>query len=138
MFDDDIKKQVEVTRKVWDVATIAKDIMVMGAVQVSLQRADTFVKTVKEVTNTLDHINNLELKEVYVKFLHKLEKHIKDKDVNDLDSKELIKDFLRTDQRLFDGVEVILHCISTAAVTLSVESSVETLVSHYEKHFDKI
>ena len=44
---------------------------------------------------------------------------------------------VRTDQRLFDGVEVILHCISTAAVTLSVESSVETLVSRYEIHLDK-
>ena len=46
LFDDGIKKQVEVTRKVCDVATIAKDIMVMGAVQVGLQRADTFVNAV--------------------------------------------------------------------------------------------
>ena len=30
-----------------------------------------------------------------------------------------------------------MHCFSVAAVKLSVESSVESLVSRYEKHFDK-
>ena len=108
IFDNDMTK-VDITRKVCDVASIAKD----------------------------DYIDNIDIKESLKIFLVKLEYHIKDKTVKDLDSKNLIKDFLRSDKKLYQEIEVIIHCFSVAAVKLSVESSVESLVSRYEKHFDK-
>ena len=44
----------------------------------------------------------------------------------------VLQDFLKTDLKLFDGVEVVLHGICCAAVKVSVESVVESLVSRYE------
>ena len=46
----------------------------------------------------------------------------------------LTNDFLSTDLKLYKGVEITVHCICAAAVKLSVESDVESLVSRYEKH----
>ena len=36
---------------------------------------------------------------------------------------------------LYTGVELTLHCVSVAAIKMSVESVVESLVSRYESHF---
>ena len=49
----------------------------------------------------------------------------------------VLQDFLKTDLKLFNGVEVVLHGICCAAVKVSVESVVESLVSRYESHFNK-
>ena len=40
------------------------------------------------------------------------------------------------ESKLFTGIELTLHNITTAAVKISVESVVESLVSTYETHFD--
>ena len=53
----------------------------------------------------------------------------------DIDSKSVLKTILK-DSKLFDGIELTLHIICTAAVKVSVESVVESLVSRYEVHFD--
>ena len=38
--------------------------------------------------------------------------------------------------QLYTGIELTLHSVCTAAVKVSVESVVESLVSRYEGHFD--
>ena len=43
---------------------------------------------------------------------------------------------LLEDEKLFLGIELTLHCIAAAAVKVSVESVVESLVSRFEVHFD--
>ena len=52
-----------------------------------------------------------------------------------LDSKSLIRTIL-SDHELCNGIELTLHNVCTAAVKVSVESVVESLVSRYEGHFD--
>ncbi len=37
-------------------------------------------------------------------------------------------------EELYRGIEVTVHSINAAAVKISVESDVESLVSRYEKH----
>lgn len=49
----------------------------------------------------------------------------------------ILQDFYKTDSNLFDGIELVLHGMACAAVKVSVESVVETLVSRYESHFNK-
>ena len=44
---------------------------------------------------------------------------------------------MRSDDKLYLGNEVIIHCLLALAVKYSMESSVETLISRYEVHFDK-
>ena len=54
----------------------------------------------------------------------------------ELDNKKLIK-LLLGKEGLCDGIELTLQSVVTAAVKISVESVVESLVSRYETHFDK-
>ena len=137
MFTEDVKTKIDIVREVCDVASMAVDVKSKGAVLVGLNRAENFVKSVRLVTNTLDGITKTEIKDSFKKFLVKLEVHVQNIAVEKLDSKLLIKNFLKSDKKLYEEVEVIMHCFSVAAVKLSVESSVESLVSRYEKHFDK-
>ena len=44
----------------------------------------------------------------------------------------VLQDFLKPDLKLFDGVEAVLYGVCCAAVKVSVESFVESLVSRYE------
>ena len=77
--------------------------------------------------------------EMTKKFILKLEPLIENKtddDLEEIDSKELIKLFLNEDNEECD-IKLVLHCFCVAAVKFSVESSVESLVSRYETHFDK-
>ena len=46
----------------------------------------------------------------------------------------MIKAFLRKELKLYEDVEVIVHCITVAVVKISVESVVESLVSRYSNH----
>ena len=68
------------------------------------------------------------------KFVKVLEKHALNKDFENITNNDIIKDFLNTELNLFLGVELTIQSICAAAVKLSVESDVESLVSRYEKH----
>ena len=57
--------------------------------------------------------------------------------MKDIDNKEVYKDFLSSTKELYKGNELMMHCLSTVAVKYSVESSVESLISRYETHFDR-
>ena len=69
---------IETTRDVCDVGNIAKDVKLNRAVMVGLQRAETFVKAIWKVTNTFDKDGSNELKNIFKKFIQKLEKQIKE------------------------------------------------------------
>ena len=49
----------------------------------------------------------------------------------------MIIDLLNSQSKLFLGIELSVHIICVAAVKVSVESVVESLVSRFERHFDK-
>ena len=67
----------------------------------------------------------------------RLEKVVRNKKNDDLDSKELIKLFLRSDKELYKGIEMIIHSICVCAVKISVESVIESLTSKFKIHFNK-
>ena len=54
---------------------------------------------VKKLTNSVDHIPTEALKECYQNFLKAFEKYIEDKEVDNIDSKTVIKDFMRSDDK---------------------------------------
>ena len=67
----------------------------------------------------------------------RLEHVARNKKNDDLDSKDLIKLFLRSDKELYKGIEMIIHSICVSAVNIFVESVIESLTSKFEIHFNK-
>ena len=86
------------------------------------------------MTNTVCNISDDILEDNYKKFVKVLKKHALNKDFENITNNDIIKDLLNTELNLFIGVEVTIQSICAAAVKLSVESDVESLVSRYEKH----
>ena len=134
-FDEQTVDTIELVRNVCDVKSLALEVRKCGAVQAGHKLVTKFLSSTRKLTNSLEAIPDNEVKENFLKFLKALENHTKHFNEKDLDSKSIIKDFLY-ESKLFTGIELTLHSITTAAVKISVESVVESLVSRYETHFD--
>ena len=118
-----------------EVKALAVEVRGKGYIHTAHMLRFKFTDSAKKITNTIKDIPDIEVKENFSKFLKSLEIHTKDVAVEELDIKTLIKDFLKS-LELYTGSELTLHCMCTAAVKVSVESVVESLVSRYEHHFD--
>ena len=82
------------------------------------------------MTDTLREVPDSDIIDNYKGLLKKIEIYTKDKAVGS--SVQIIKDFLSTEKKLYDGVELSIQGILCATVKVSVESVVESLVSRYE------
>ena len=128
---------MELTRDVSDLSSLAQQVKEHGHVTVGLLKAGTFADTMYKLTNSIDQIPKEILMEAYKSFLQSFELYIGSREAKDIDSKKTIQDFLNEDRQLYKGNKIILHCLCCVAVKFSVESSVESLISRYECHFDK-
>ena len=137
MFTKEISDVMELTRDVSDLSSLAQQVKEHGHVTVGLLKAGPFADTMYKLTNSIDHIPKEILMEAFKSFLQSFEVYIGSKEAKDIDSKKTIQDFLKEDRQLYKGNEIILHCFCCVAVKFSVESSVESLISRYETHFDK-
>jgi hypothetical protein len=137
MFTEEVAHTIEDIRQISDLNALAARVKQHGAVTVGLQESEAFLEKMLLLTNTLDAIPEAEIKSSFKNFVRCFEEYIKEKDVKDIDNKEVYKDFLSSTMKLYKGNEVMMHCLSTVAVKYSVESSVESLISRYEVHFDK-
>ena len=137
VFEEKTVEMIENTRNVADVKKFALLVKKQGAIQTGLKIGNAFVISSRKITGSVDEISDVEIKDNFCKFLKVLERNIQNTEEKNLDSKTIIKEFL-SDTELFSGIELTLHCIITSAVKISVESVVESLVSRYESHFDRL
>ena len=139
MFTSEVSDAIELTRDICDLSTLAEKVKEHGHVVVGLLKAESWCDKMYQLTNSIDQIPKDALKEAFKSFLSSFERYIESKVAKgkNIDSKETIKDFLSEDGGLYKGNEIILHCFCVVAVKFSVESSVESLISRYEVHFNK-
>ena len=127
----------EKVRFITDLHSLAKDVTKRGIVIVGAVNAKKFVEYTRAITSTLDDIPDDELKDSYKRFLCNLEGYVNLRDVKKLTSMSILRDFLGSKEKLFNGAEIAMQAVICASVKISVESVVESLVSRYESHFTK-
>ena len=137
VFDESTVKLIEKIRFVTDLKSLAKEILKKGYIVVAAKNGRLFNEYVRAITSSLDDVPDEELRDSYRRFARILEEYVKTNDMKKITSMSILKDFLKTDSKLYEGVELVLHGIVCAAVKVSVESVVESLVSRYESHFNK-
>ena len=135
VYPEETKEIVEDCRIISDVHTLAKEILQHGAIVTGTKKSNEYLKSVRRITSSVSKISDNDIKENYIRFSKKLEIHINKYDLDKISSMNLIKDFINTDLRLFEDIEITMHCICVASIKISVESVVESLISRYEKHF---
>ena len=126
VFDED---DVAMINKIECLANLKDTILKLKA------RGVTIVKNAKSLCHTIEEISDNILKKQITLFLKKILKMCNTKsrdELNEIKSIDVIKRFLGTNEKLYEGIEFIMHSISAACVAISVESIVESLVSIYE------
>ena len=138
MFDDQGTSLVEQLRPLLDLQRLAKNVKLRGSSMIGSLEAKTFVSNGKKIASNIIQIPDVELAAQYKEFLRRLEKvtnRIKEKDLPQ--SIEILKMFLDSSKRLYLGIEMVIHVLSVASVSMSVESVVESHVSVYESQINK-
>ena len=137
VFEPSTVDLIEKIRFITGLHSLAKDVTKRGKVIVGAVNAKRSVEYTRAITSTLDNIPDDELKDSYKRFLCNLEAYAKIRDVKKITSMLILRDFLDSKQKLFSGGEIAMQAVICAAVKVSVESVVESLVSRYESHFTK-
>ena len=86
-----------------DLKSLARQIKERGFVLEGTLSASGFVESSKQLTGTIENISDEILENNYIKFVKVLENHVRNKKVENLTSKELVKEFLSTKLKLYEG-----------------------------------
>ena len=106
-----------------------------GVTIVAATEGEKFLKNAKSLCHTIEEIPDNILKMQHNLFLKKLLEiynTMSQDELNEIKSIDVIKRFLSKNEKLYEGIEFIMHSISAACVAISVESIVESVVSIYE------
>lgn len=125
-------------RPLIDLRTLAAKVHARGWVLISTLESKSFIENAKKIGSNVREIPDSELCRQFREFLKRIESVTKGIPVSDLKSGEVIKMFLKSDKKLYEEIEMIVHIICVAAVTMSVESIIESQVSSYEYRFNKL
>ena len=77
------------------------------------------------------------LEDEYKLFLSKLEKNIKRNTSKEADSKELIKLFINSKEKLYVGIKKMIHLLCIASVGTGIESIVESHMSIFKNRLER-
>ena len=128
------------TRIILDLPKLAIKVKSEGFVVVALTEYSNWIEAVRNINiEDLNKVSDDDLKSQFKLYLSRLEIMTRDysvKDLTDLDSKILIRNFFDPDKKLYLGIEMILHSMAVASIKQSCESILESFVSKYENHFD--
>ena len=98
-----------------------------------------FIQSAKKLASNLRDVPEAELKTQYRTFLMRLNDACKDIDSTNLAKAniKLVQIFLDTKRELYVGIELIIHALSVACVSMSIESIIESQISTFEALFPK-
>ena len=107
VFDEKTVAMIENIRIVCDLKTVLSDVKKKGAIFFGLQNSAKFLSAVRSITGTIDDIlSNYRL------FLKKLDKHFSKTPARSLTRKDMIRTFLSTATKLYEGIELTVHCMT--------------------------
>ena len=140
-FDDCTREVIKNCRVLCDLKPLLEKTYQQGSVMVGLGETKTFLNEVRNITGSVETVDDGNLMSHYRMCVATLEtlfiKPCKKFDPSILHSTEIIQSILKKENiALFGNVAIIIHLMCFACVKVSVESVVESLVSRYEKQFD--
>ena len=104
VFSDSAKELIEDTRLLTDLKMLAIHVQSRGAIFISnLERAN-YLTTVRKIIPSVKDVPDETIIPQFRKFLEMLEQEVKNKKEDDLESKELIKLFLKKERELYKEI----------------------------------
>lgn len=126
-------------RTVLNVGPLAQRVKARGVPTIAAIDTKPFIQSAKKLASNLRDVPDAELKIQFRTFLTRLTDASKDIDCTNLAKSniKLIQIFLDTKKELYVGIELIMHALSVACVSMSIESIIESQISTYEALFPK-
>ena len=132
VYQEDDKQRVANTKTICDIRTLRQLVEKDGPTKVEATHTQAYIQAIRNLpVKSLNEVPDEVLTTQFSKLLLKLTTLPPSND-----SKELIKTLFQVQNSHYQGIEMILHGIAVAAVSFSVESVLESIVSRYEEHFD--
>lgn len=128
VFDGEDLEVIKRIRIITDIKSIHSRLIRRGSALIDALEGSDFVKTIKIQARSLRDIDNDELRKQYNLFLQNLEKlHV----TENMDSKDIIKMFLNSKAKLYEGFQMILYAIISSCISFGIESTAESAISTY-------
>ena len=140
VFDDEDKKWVEASRMVTDISTWAVKIKNRSVQLVWMLESMEFAKTSHVIDRNLRQVPLTDIQTQFRVFLDRLLEETSSlslKEAQELDSKELIRSFLKK-PHLYENIEMVMQAICVGCIKLSVESVAESMISKYNIHNNEL
>lgn len=111
-----------------------------GTTKVVASKASQYLKAIRELPirsliNVPDDVLNAQFNDLVCRIESLVPTNT---NVQNIDSKDIIKSLIKESTECYKGIERLVPTICCASVKVSVESVIESLISVYEFHFDKL
>ena len=122
MFNEEVTDGIEMIRSIVDMKGLAERVKAHGAVNVGHMDGQSFAENMKKLTNSVDNIPNEKLEDAFTKFLKSFEQYIEGKDIDKIDSKQVLRDYLNTESKLYVVNKIITQEASPTDNNLIVKT----------------
>ena len=133
-------KMIKATRPLTDWTSLAIRIKDRSIPIIHALEKNEFSKCCKKVCRSVQDVSSEEMQDQFyklIKCLHMVNKGKTYKELQQTNSKDLIKHF-STSPALYEGIELVLRATYEASIKLSVESVAESVISVYNLHNSKV
>ena len=140
VYDESDLKILNVVKCLTDLKSTFLKLKARGVPMVNAIEGEKFIRNAKSLCHSIDDVPDDVLKSQYSIFLKRLldaYNGMPQADLDNLTNIDIIKRFFNTNQKLYEGIEFVIHAITAASTAISVESIVESVVSIYENRQSK-
>ena len=132
VFDTEDKKHIELVRPVTNLKRLAIQTKEKGYVTVYNESAENFYHIAKSIAPMTETFEKEILFDKYKVFLNRIHALCINKEDKYIESLDILKDFIDSKKKLYENIEPVIYIITTAAVSVGVESIVESIISVFK------
>ena len=136
VYDPESVKLVNTIRGILDLKSLIITLRGKGIPLTAALKITKFIEDCRKLCHHLKDINDAIISKQYQLFLVRLNELCKSVPTKDLKSIEILTKLFKTSNKLYEGIEIIMQILNVAAVSMGIESILESQISVYEKHAD--
>ena len=131
------EEMIQVIRRLTDWSTLAFRINRLGPVLIETLESSQYLLDSRKILRSLRDVPDCIITNQFKIFVHRLHKETKNMPIDNItntDSKDFIKQFLKTELYIYKDMEMIIAATVVGCIKLGIESPAESMISKYNLH----
>ena len=141
VYNNEEEELIKITRRLTDWSALAVRINRLGPVLIQTLESSQYLIDSRKIARSLRYVPSCIITNQFKLFLQRLHEETRNmtiEKIKKVDSKELIKRFLKTDLFLYKDIEIIMAATVVGCIKLGLDSLAESMISKYNIHFSHI